>query len=194
MIRLIGGTARSGKSTLLRSLPLDARHDILCLDRLRWTVSSAVGLDEDIESPDRMPLTDEKYGPWRGKLADRENKVWALADRYARAVDFDGGDAILCGTIRPDHIGLHPHPYDYLGVILVDTGIAERALSIARGYGDNNWQSSWSDEDILRWADLNARMARTQVEMGKSLGVSVLDVAEIGYDEAQSQARSILDL
>lgn len=194
MIRLIGGTARSGKTTLLRSLPLDARQDIICLDRLRWTLAPVLDLDEDIESPARMPLTDEEYGPWRGKLADRENAMWAVADRYARAVDFDGADAILCGTIRPDHIGLYPHPYDYLAVVLVDTGIAGHALEIARGDGDNNWQSSWSDEDILRWASLSARMAQTQVRMGRELGVPVLDVAEIGYDEAQKQARVLLDL
>lgn len=195
MIFIVGGTARAGKSTLSKTLSRETGINVLDLDHLRWSLAPTLGLDESLEEPSRFPTDEYSVLNWIASMNDRGSRVWRIAERYARAADFNGDDLIVCGIIRPDDSQTLQHQgIEHRAVYLVDTGIADRALDIARGSGENNWQSGWEDHEIERWAHLAALRAGQIIELAEKTSAlhSVFDVSSLGYEKAHRDAQAFL--
>lgn len=185
-IRIIGGTPRSGKSTLLRFLSATA----LDLDHLRWSLSKTMALDEELESPSRLPRGDTS--DWMRLMDEREDAVWTVAGRYAAAAGYASEDALICGVIRPDHLD-DPilDGYDVRAVFLVDTGITKRIDDIVRAAAPDNWLRGWSHDDARHWASLNEERSR---RIAARPNARVFDVDVLGYDECICRARAALNV
>lgn len=187
--RIIGGTPRTGKTTFYRTNNWD-NGDRVDLDHLRWTMAPFLGLSESLEFPEvfmRLPVED-----WMLKMDEREDQIWALAERYVKASKFAGNPVTLCGNIRPRHLdNLIQIDPSIKSVFWVDTKIEDRIFKIV-SFSERNWQKGWNREELLRWTELTKIRALNVVKEAEERGFPVVDIATGGYELATENSDSYL--
>ena len=184
MITFVGGLPRTGKTTFARSLSTDQIQDFVDLDRARWALSELLPLSGELEKP-----AGRGYEEWLRGIQAREDVLWKnFSDRYARAVGYDGGRALLVGVIRPEQLVNFPYPHR--AVFFVDSKLSERIEKILSSDNENNWLLGWDESEIKAWVDFQEPAAGDFLPRDNR----VIDVAKHGYSGAHELARNILNL
>lgn len=195
MIYVIGGPARCGKSTLAAQV----RHKI---DGLVLSGDAFVhALQENLRSewiPDIFDHAVANVSQMHDietridRLRRRDEIMWQFYQSYlvAALADAPHDDILLEGNIWPDFLELFSLEHE--AVFLIDTSIAqsERLISI-RDSGtdsDNNWMQDFTDEKMVAWAAFNAARSQRYVKLCSQHHYRYFDIAELGIQQAESQA------
>lgn len=187
MIRFVGGLPRTGRTTFASSLNIPRGTEFIDTSRVPGMLPENPGFD-----PERDYLGEE-FAQWGVKVADIENKVWwQFTNGYARSVVASGGSALIVGGIRPDHTVGHPTKYESRSVFFVDTKMSKHALANIRDDDGINRYSSWSDEEIVIWAERIEKRSKRIVHYGSEMGAHVFDVGVLGMSDAQGLAATVM--
>lgn len=183
MIRLIGGSARCGKSTLSRSVvAATTGSQLVSLDNL--LESLAVVADAKTRAALRTAPGVYTHTPqeWVSGLRVRDRVLWDAARAYLDRAGTE--DVIVEGGLWPDFVAATST--GMVGsarvVFLVDTGdSAQRLLHIAHTV-PGNWiaRRGWPDKKIRRFADYNRYRSEQITAQASAFGYPVIDIADHG--------------
>ena len=209
---LIGGSARTGKTTLYRRIRINFDGDCLDYDPLRlamqvWADAKPghplmiVPSVSDAHFHDSNPIiAEQKKQAWVTELKLRDRAIWDGLEAYISDHQTNhGGDLLLVGAFWPSYVANLPATIDTRLITIVDTGAdrADRLIRIARSESkSNNWQSEWSDEKIRTWCEFDR--VRSKSLKAESTLHPCIDLADYTGDDAtvfqqaQNDAATIL--
>lgn len=195
MIYLIGGPARTGKSTLARQLRKKADSQAVSLDGIRIALKETVHEDwlpDLFHGVREIVYTDSPYELKYDNVRKRDRIVWDFVRSYFKDVEYAQDNITVEGTVWPDMVS--DLPYDYRAVFLVDTSenLLDRLLEIKRTAEHSNWMKDIDDERIAKWAEFNVMRSKKYIELCTRHGSVYFDIREHGIDDAQKRAMDYL--
>ncbi len=191
MIWLIGGAARCGKSTLAAAAQARLKSPVVPLDYLRFALI-AVATPANQASLRLSPRVGEHTeSEWLAQLRERDRVLWQGARGLIEAALASKSDLIIEGGLWPDYTAEFAD-YDQVRIVyLTDTSnrAVERIVQLAHNPAiKHNWMSSWSDEQLQKWAQYNLARSRMIDNLAQQHNQPVFDAATGGVDGAQSKA------
>ncbi len=189
MILLIGGPARCGKSTLSKRIEGGYGITPISLDAFKHALVSVAS--ERIKK-DLIPSTSHiecSLEEWLGDLRKRDLILWRGFKEYVVSGCMNNDNTLAEGCIWPDYIA--DLKVEHRAVFLVDTSEnqAERLIKASADNSTyNNWQKEKSEEWIRGWAKYNIERSKLLKKLAKQYGYPVFDIADHGFDYAQSLA------
>ena len=194
MIRLIGGPARCGKSTLAKRVCQAVDGSVLSGDAVVYSLKNYVredwvpGLFTGTVNPVQK-LADP--AAQLDRLLERDIAVWPFYEKYIEALQCDAPleDILVDGNLWPDLIKDLPNKHRAVFLVnLADPDVqAQSLIAIRDSDADNNWMREWSDERIGTWAHFNLLRSKRYVAMCVNYEYPYFDVAR-GFSIAQDQA------
>ena len=193
MIRLIGGPARCGKSTLFHAAEAKFSGQAISLDNLRSAFIAIVS--ETMRRTLLLAPKESEYCPddWTTILRQKDRPLWDGARAYIEAAAMKRDDVLMEGGLWPDYVS--ELKVAYRAVFLVDTSLLHinRVIVAARdNHTHNNWMSTWTDERLTAWAVHNIARSERIKELAQEYDQPVFDIADHGIQEAQDAALEVL--
>ena len=194
MIYLIGGPARSGKSTLGRRLRKELDAQVMSGDALTESLLSNLKQSwlPDIFVHAVNPIRELKDSHAQvERVRARDQATWPFLARYIQEVAEQERDNLLLeGDIWPDSVVSLAIPHK--AAFLVDTSSvisqARRLKAIRDGAGSNNWMQHWSDKNLDDWAQFNLLRSQRYVQLCEETNGNYFDIADGGMQAAQDRA------
>lgn len=195
MIYLIGGGARCGKSTLAKSFIQEKPGTMyLSGDSLRQSVrpvlpdfhTSGVDTDNPAKYIDYYKEhTDEAID----ETIRRAELVWPFIERYIVAHSFESDSDLIV-----ESVDIWPHLVSKLdmphkAIFMVDSD-SKQWRRVTKYLGQNDWitNKKLTGEQIEAWAMYNAPRGERIIKESAKFGYQYKDIAEIGFESAQSSA------
>lgn len=189
MFRLIGGSARCGKSALVRQVSHQYQGQLISLDNLRHSYLAIAS--SELYGKLRPPanVEDNSKDAWLDLLRTRDRAMWRGAKAYLESAAILHDDVMMEGCLWPDYI--NELTTDFRAVFLVDTSPehVERLMIAAHDPSThNNWMSGRSDEWLRKWAAYNIERSKFYIQLAKEYNQPVFDIGELGFQDAQARA------
>jgi 2-phosphoglycerate kinase len=197
MIRLIGGPARCGKSTLTRKLQKNEGFEgqVVSLDGLREELIPTASAEDRLILKVAPKESEHSPQEWMSILRQRDYLVWKSAKELIDSCVRQDSSILLEGCIWPDYAAELAPELGTRAVFLVDTSPdhADRLIEIARGEGnENNWMKDWPDERLQAWAQYNIARSKEVKDLAQQHGFLVFDIVDLGITAAQDAALQYL--
>lgn len=199
-VYIIGGPARTGKTTLYYRVRSVFDGDCIDIDPLRFGMrllaeqqpGHPLLLTPSVSDPrfyhDDPMVARQKRQVWVAELQRRDRAYWDIFAAYIfnHQIQY-GGDLLMVGPFWPSHVVTLPATVDVKHVTLVDTsqGRSERLIRIARSERptSNNWQRGWDDDKIRVWAEFDYERNIALKTEAVEAGCSYVDLADYAGDD-----------
>lgn len=197
MIYLVGGSARCGKTTLVRSLRKGFDGQVLSGDSTRVAI-------RETSKPEWLPdvfdnivdPTSEDDPPQKriARFRRRDEVVWNFFQKYFESVAFANDNVMVEGPIWPSMF--HAYEPAHRAVFLIDTSVdhAKRVMHIRDTAVHDNWMRdfNYTDEAIVKWAELNIERSKMIAAECEKYGYKYFDIVDHGLDGSQKLAAEYL--
>lgn len=201
-IYFIGGTPRTGKTTLANLFTKSQPIASLCADHIRYLLRNLVSSEDYPElfafikyvsndSGRRQELQDDHQKALLMQIAE-SRMVWASAQAYIQSSLNDDQDLLVEGlAIMPEF--LKDNNYEFSAIFLGNQSYKHRTI-VERHARDNSfdWMHDLDTETISMFADLNLSYSKLMEQESKKLGYQYYEIHDQTFEQDLNEARDFL--